>query len=85
MTCEHGQILMTINNLYMKVTKKDNMQLVTHAKKSNNLIELTQFETRDCEQTTLPQLAAIKLFAESYCSLLQELKAQKDERKRNKV
>lgn len=31
-TCENGQILMTINNLYMKVMKKSNWQIVTSAK-----------------------------------------------------
>ena len=31
-TCENGQILMTINNLYMKVMKPSNWQIVQHVK-----------------------------------------------------
>lgn len=31
-TCEHGQILMTINNLYMKVSQPQNWQIVQHVK-----------------------------------------------------
>jgi prolyl oligopeptidase PreP (S9A serine peptidase family) len=31
-TCEHGQILMTINNLYMKVSQPENWQIVQQIK-----------------------------------------------------
>jgi len=31
--CEHGQILMTINNLYLKVSRKENWQIVEMIKK----------------------------------------------------
>ena len=31
-TCENGQILMTINNLYMKGMKPSNWQIVQHVK-----------------------------------------------------
>jgi len=36
MTCEHGQILMTINNLYLKVSKRENWQLVEIARKNED-------------------------------------------------
>jgi hypothetical protein len=35
-TCEHGQILMTINNLYLKVSKRENWQLVEMARKGDD-------------------------------------------------
>jgi hypothetical protein len=34
-TCEHGQILMTINNLYLKVSKKENWSIVNPVKKND--------------------------------------------------
>lgn len=35
-TCEHGQILMTINNLYLKVSKRENWQLVEMLRKGDD-------------------------------------------------
>lgn len=85
-TCEHGQILMTINNLYMKVSKKENWQLVGPAKKKDEEyqppLEQTQFETQDTEEITLKQLAAIEQFTNSYAMLVAKYKASKEQQKR---
>lgn len=34
--CEHGQILMTINNLYLKVKREDNWKIVEKGKNTGN-------------------------------------------------
>lgn len=48
--CEHGQILMTINNLYNKVNKDQNWQLVEVIRKEQEHVpkhELQSFEYID--------------------------------------
>lgn len=64
---------MAINNLYMKVSKNANWQLVGPSKKQdeeyNPPYEQTQFEAAGAEEVTMKQMAAIEQFTNSYALL----------------
>lgn len=76
-TCENGQILMTINNLYMKVSKPSNQQIVrtVRAQETEEVqLKLLRKEFDDQvkgEQFTLQQLDVILQFSQSF-NLLKE-------------
>lgn len=85
-TCEHGQILMTINNLYHKVSKRENWQLVApNSKKSDEeQFEHTQLDFDDqvkVEMKALKQLDAIEQFSINYEKLMNHYKARARELK----
>ena len=71
--CEHGQILMTINNLYYKVQKKENWQIVEMIKKD---VEVEPAEAQktfdDIEEVVdkaIRQLDQIQRFTNSFTRL----------------
>lgn len=52
-TCEHGQILMTINNLYHKVRDQNNWQLVNHKQKEEERFAQAQQDFDDQAEVEL--------------------------------
>jgi hypothetical protein len=68
--CEHGQILMTINNLYHKVSRKENWQIVEMIKKDVDTEppeRQTSFDEIDAVvDKALDQLKQIERFTNSY-------------------
>ena len=82
-TCENGQILMTINNWYMKVSKPGNWQIVSKVKVKEGeevqpKLQRKEFDDQVIgEQTTLQQLDVIKQFCQSFSLLKDKIRESK--------
>lgn len=87
-TCEHGQILMTINNLYLKVTRKELLVLTEVPKRKDDHYEpphsLTHFDDTNNVQTVIEQHQLVKLqaFTNAYTELIQRYSYKKVEKKK---
>jgi len=81
--CEHGQILMTINNLYLKVSRKENWQIVEMIKKDVDTEPPEQqksFDEIDCVvEKARVQMNLIERFTNSFSRLQKMINESKAE------
>ena len=79
---------MTINNLFLKVSKKDNAQIVSSLKRKDEEykppFELNQFEGTTTEQFTLKQLKEIEAFANNFYEFQKKMNEDEKLIKKNK-
>lgn len=78
-TCEHGQILMTIDNLYAKVTKNKNCHELNKINNPQDMLQKNFDKIDESEVTTLKQLDHIKNFVVLFDIVKKELKIKKKE------
>ena len=81
--CEHGQILMTINNLYLKVSRKENWQIVEMIKKDVDTEPPEQQKSfdhiDDVVEKARVQLNLIEKFTNSFTRLQKMIIESKEE------
>lgn len=78
-TCEHGQILMTIDNLYAKVTKNKNCHELNKINNPQDMLQKNFDKIDESEATTLKQLDHIKNFVVLFDIVKKELKIKRKE------
>lgn len=90
MTCEHGKLLMTINNLYVKVSKFENWQIVSSIRNEKG----PQYEKNDFdeqannEELVKRQLDEIERFCNNYERLrfkFKDVQTEKQARKKEEA
>lgn len=80
-TCEHGQILMTIDNLYVKVTKDKNCHELYKIINPHELYQKNFDNIVESEATSIKQLEHIKGFTQNFDLLRNKLKTVKREQR----
>lgn len=80
-TCEHGQILMTIDNLYVKVTKDKNCHELYKINNPHELYQKNFDNIVESEATSIKQLEHIKGFTQNFDLLRIKLKTMKREQR----
>ncbi len=80
-TCEHGQILMTIDNLFVKVTKDKNCHELYKINNPHELYQKNFDNIVESEATAIKQLEHLKGFTQNFDLLRIKLKSVKREQR----
>lgn len=80
-TCEHGQILMTIDNLFVKVTKDKNCHELYKINNPHELYQKNFDNIVESEATAIKQLEHLKGFTQNFDLLRIKLKSIKREQR----